>query len=97
MNEELSFASSLDAAINKNKLDLIAGKAEISPTILKFTAATHVPIRTHKKKRIRKKWAKRYGTKPATAKYEAHGFSRFNDAGEYEFEIQKMYMKGILI
>lgn len=93
---EATFSATLDAAINKDKLDLLAGKVETSPTILKFTADTYVPIRTHKKKRIRKKWAKRYGTKPVTALYEAHGFSRMNADGEYEFEIQKMYMKGTL-
>ncbi len=87
----------LEAAINKDMVDLICGKAEISPTVLEFASVDYVPIRTHKKKRIRKKWAKRYGTKAVNRKYEAHGFARFNDAGEYEFEIQKMYKRGILI
>ena len=93
---EVTFGS-LNAAINADKLAMLTGKAEKSPTILKFAAIDHVPIRTHKKKRIRKKWAKRYGTTPVKREYEAHGISKISADGEYEFEIKNMYKKGILI
>lgn len=48
--------------------------------------------RWHKKKRINKKWLKRYGMKPDTVKMkaEAHALSYNTETGDCEFEVDKL-------
>ena len=51
-----------------------------------------VQARWHKKKRINKKWLKRYGMKPDTVKMkaDAHRLSYDIETGELNFEIDKL-------
>ena len=51
-----------------------------------------VQARWHKKKRINKKWLKRYGMKPDTVKMkaEAHTLNYNTETGECEFETDKL-------
>lgn len=62
----------------------------------KFTIEADVPImiqaRWHKKRRISKKWLKRYGMKPDVIKMQTDGVTgEYNpDSGEFSFETKKM-------
>lgn len=51
-----------------------------------------IQARWHKKKRINKKWLKRYGMKPDTVKMKAvaHTLSYNTETGECEFEVDKL-------
>lgn len=70
---------------------------EVAPEVPnKFTIEADVPImiqaRWHKKRRISKKWLKRYGMKPDVIKMQTDGVSgEYNpDSGEFSFETKKI-------
>ena len=59
---------------------------------IEYNTPILVQARWHKKKRINKKWLKRYGMKPDTVKMkaEAHTLSYNTETGECEFEVDKL-------
>lgn len=59
---------------------------------IEYNTPIFVQARWHKKKRINKKWLKRYGMKPDTVKMkaEAHTLSYNTETGECEFETDKL-------
>jgi hypothetical protein len=83
----MSFSATFDCAvINEDLLNFLMGCPE--DRFWKFTKIISVPARKHKKRRIQKKWIKRYGTinreeSLGNFKYElkpngAHEFTRVN-------------------
>jgi hypothetical protein len=59
---------------------------------IEYSVGILVQARWHKKKRINKKWLKRYGMKPDTVKMkaEAHALNYNTETGECEFEVDKL-------
>ena len=85
---------SLHDALVKAEQDLMSGKIkEDEQHTIEFEYIKEILIKPHQKKRIRKKWGKRYGTKPIVEKYEMTGFSSKDDAG-YKFTIMNKKKKG---
>lgn len=85
---------SLNDALLKAEQNLMSGKIrEDEQHTIEFEYIKEILIRPHRKKRIRKKWGKRYGTRLIVEKYEMTGFSSKDDAG-YKFTIMNMKKKG---
>ena len=86
-----SFEVSYD--LNYDDLKLLAGPYEMPD---KFRLEADVPIiiqaRWHKKRRISKKWLKRYGMKPDVIKMQTDAtMGEYNpDNGEFSFETDKI-------
>ena len=53
----------IDASVNRTFFELLAGNAADRESTLQYEVADLVPVRKHKKRRIQKKWLKRYGVK----------------------------------
>jgi hypothetical protein len=85
---------SLHDALVKAEQDLMSGELkEGEQHTIEFEYIEETAIRPHRKKRIRKKWGKRYGTKPIAEIVEMTGFSSKDDSG-YKFTIMNMEKKG---
>ena len=89
-------SASFSASIEMSSQDLIALYAPTWTPSGTFNIEHNVPILTqakwHKKKRINKKWLKRYGMKPDTVKItaKARTLSYDTDTGACEFEVDKL-------
>lgn len=83
--------------INNDALRELFGLNETQPTSYKAQFDTPIykqQIRTHKKKRINKKWAKRYGYKDVIGTYEGDvDFGEFNNLNsEVDFNLDNLHL-----
>ena len=79
----------MSCPLNAEMLQALVGVIEPSKVFVECDVGTYIPIRRHKKKRIQKKWIKRYGYKRITERRSFDGCEiqkKINgDITEYEF------------
>lgn len=80
------FTVDIDSAIlSKDALDILLGtKKTVNEQGLKIVFETLVQVRRHKRKRINKKWAKRYGYKKEIVSTDGWFFSEDATTGTVE-------------
>ena len=88
LNSEYQLSANID--IDPSFFDLFCG-SKIGKFTLEYLKEKQVPRRTHKKKRIRKKWLKRYGCKTVLEPVKFENASirevELSDDGTWTFDI----------
>jgi len=82
--QKASFEFKGKATINESLLKELAGlNSDLQPFYMEFDGYKYEQVRRHKKKRINKKWAKRYGYREVPCRYRMENcyinHERFND------------------
>lgn len=84
---EFEFTADVDPALAESVLGIdLSNRKDITGFTLRFNAPYQEQIRKHKKKRINKKWAKRYGYRTVTRVRQIENV-QFRQVDEYECEV----------